>query len=280
MEYRDSTGVELASFAGRAAADEADEALAHGGQDELAPAAPAWLHLPPAMGHGADAYSQTAAQLARDDLIMDHLWLVRHIASRLTASLPSGTDAENLESAGVLGLVEAASRYDAGRGVPFKAYASVRIRGAMVDELRRNCPLPQELLAQVGLVHRAQERLDPPVTIEALVAETGLTEDQVVDCLAAVPLTQLKSLDQIGGDWFRDRFEAPDESLQREDLKRLLAEAIEALPRRERLCVTLYYMEDLRLKEIGHVLGLSESRISRLLTAAQYQMREYVRTKN
>jgi len=224
-------------------------------------------------------YSQTAVQSARDELVLNHLWLVRHIVGKQIARLPAGVDRENLEAAGVLGLVEAASRFDSSRGVAFKAYSSVRIRGAVLDELRRGCPLPQAMLRQVTMVAKAKENLPPPVSVDDLAKATGLGKDQVLDCLAALPLTQVGSLDQIGGDWFCDELDPPDVMAERKDQKRILANAIEALAERDRLIVTLYYMEDLRLKEIGQILKLSESRVSRLLTAAQFQLREYIRAR-
>jgi RNA polymerase sigma factor for flagellar operon FliA len=173
-------------------------------------------------------------------------------------------------------LVEAAQRFDANRGVDFKAFAAVRIRGAIIDEARRNSPLPQELLQHVKLVSKAQEQLAPPITIEALASATGLTVDQVLDALTAIPLTQVQSLDPTADELSRITADAAATELEREDDRRLLADAIAALPERERLIVTLYYKEDLRLKEIGEMLGLSESRVSRLLTAAQFQLREYL----
>jgi RNA polymerase sigma factor for flagellar operon FliA len=224
-------------------------------------------------------YCRTAAQSARDELVLNHLWLVRHVVGKLVARLPAGIDKENLEAAGVLGLVEAASRFDSTRGVDFKAYSSVRIRGAVLDELRRACPLPQAMLRQVALVTKAEERLPPPVSVDDLAKATGLSKDQVLDCLTALPLTQIGSLDQLGGDWFCDALDPPDVTAEREDQKQLLADAIETLAERDRLIVTLYYMEDLRLKEIGQILKLSESRVSRLLTAAQFQLREYIRAR-
>ena len=221
-------------------------------------------------------YSVTATQSERDELILNHLWLVRHFVAKLAARLQPGVDVDNLESAGLLGLVEAAQRFDVSRGVDFKAFAVLRIRGAMIDEARRNSPLPQELLQYVKLVSRAQERLTPPMTVEALSVETGLTTDQVLDALAAIPLTQVKSFDPAADESPQVTADVSSVNMEREDARRLLADAISSLPERERLIVTMYHKEDLRLKEIGEILGLSESRVSRLLTSAQLQLREYV----
>ncbi len=226
--------------------------------------------------HKVHEYSHTATQSARDELVLNHLWLVRHLIGKIAARLPPGVDVDNLDSAGVLGLVEAAQRFDVSRGVDFKAFASLRIRGSIIDEARRNSPLPQELLQHVAMVSKAQEKLSPPITVEALVAETGLKEDEILDALAAIPLTQVKSFDPANDEMPRTSVDSPTSDLELDEEKKLLADAIASLPERERMIVTLYYKEDLRLKEIGQLLGLSESRVSRLLTAAQFQLREYM----
>lgn len=228
-----------------------------------------------AVGRKLQEYSRTAEQTARDALVVDHLWLVRHIIGKVAARLPAGVDVENLESAGVLGLVEASQRFDATRGVDFKAFAALRIRGAIIDEARRNCPLPQEMMRRVSLVSKAHERLPAPVSAEDLARATGLTVDEVLDALVALPFIHVRSLEQLETD--PDKGEAAiDSAMEREEQKQQLAKGIATLPEKERLVITLYYMEDLRLKEIGAVLNLSESRVSRLLASAQHHLREYV----
>jgi len=228
------------------------------------------------------AYQQIAVQSRRDQLIVDHLSLVRHVVGRLLAELPPGLDVENLQSAATLGLVEAANKYDPARGVEFKAYAYTRVRGAALDELRRNCPLPQEMVQRVVLVRNAYRELRPPVSVERLAELTGLAYDEVVDCLAAIRMTRMVSWeDSCQSHIVRldDAHERPHSAMERAEQKQLLAEAIERLPERERRVVTLYYLEDLRLKEIGKVLGLSESRVSRLLNSAVFQLGERLRAE-
>ncbi len=227
------------------------------------------------------AYSRVAERARRDELIESHLGLVRHILGKLVAQLPPGVDVENLESAGTLGLVEAANKFDPERGIKFETYAYTRIRGAILDELLRNCPLPQHVLERVARVRKAYEALPPGATTAELAAAAGLSDDELADCLAAMRLTRMTSWE--AGDsldaCLADRSEPPDALAERAEQKELLADAIEALPERERLVVTLYYMEDLRLKEIGSVLGLSESRVSRVLNAALFTMGEYMRAR-
>ncbi len=230
----------------------------------------------------AEANQQIAARSRRDELILQHLSLVRHVIGRLLTELPPGMDVENLKSAGTLGLVEAANKFDPTRGVEFKAYATTRVRGAVLDELRRNCPLPQEVLQRVAKVRKAYEELQPPVSVEALAEVTGLSHDEVVDCLAAIRLTRMVSWEDSGRTQFvrmDDAHDQPESRMERAEQKQILTEAIASLPERERQVVTLYYMEDLRLKEIGHVLKLSESRVSRLLNSAVFQLGERLRAK-
>jgi RNA polymerase sigma factor for flagellar operon FliA len=225
------------------------------------------------------AYSAVAQKERRDQLILDHLTLVRHLVGKLIAELPAGVDVENLESAGILGLVEAAHHYDPERGTQFKTYAYTRIRGAVLDELRRNCPLPQNKLQLVARIRKAYNELPPPVTTHALAEATGLSEEEVADALAAIRMTRLISWEEHGGliGTRLDDAHRPDLLAEKEEQKRLLVQALGALDERERLIVTLYYLEDLRLKEIGAVLHLSESRISRMLSAALFHLGEYMR---
>lgn len=234
------------------------------------------------MGTAAQTYRSVSQGLMRDDLIVSHLSYVRHILARMVISLPDAVDVENLESAGILGLVEAAQQFDASRGVPFKTFAFSRIRGAIIDELRRNCPLPQQMLQAISSVRKACESLEPPVTPEAIATATGLTAHQVEQCLAAIRLTRLGAWDESSHASHVRRSEdsaQPESNLERNESKELLAECIQQLPEQERIVVTMYYLEELRLKEIGLVLGLSESRISRILAKAEFRLKEQVRSR-
>ena len=221
------------------------------------------------------------AQNQRNELILAHLPLVRHVIGRLRAKCPRGIDLENLEAAGVLGLVEAANRFEPERGTRFETFAYMRIRGAVLDELRRNCPLPQQLLERIARVRAAYRRLTPPVTVEQLADATGLAADDVAECLSALRLTRAISWDDIVGTPLARAAhgEQPEHQLESAEQRKLLAEAIAHLPERERLVVTLYYLEELRLKEIGLVLELSESRVSRLLKTAVFNLGEFMRVR-
>lgn len=228
------------------------------------------------------AYQQVAVRNRRDRLILEHLSLVRHVVGRLLAELPPGVDVENLNSAATLGLVEAANKFDPARGVEFKTYASARVRGAALDELRRNCPLPQEMVQRVARVRNAYRDLSAPVSVEQLVEVTGLSYDEVADCLAAMRMTRMLSWEETGHTHelrLDQAHDQPHSALERAEQKQALADAIRQLPERERRVVTLYYLEDLRLKEIGQVLNLSESRVSRLLNSGLFRLGERLRAR-
>lgn len=229
-----------------------------------------------------NTYQQVAGQSRRDQLIVEHLPLVRHVVGRMLAELPPGLDVENLHSAAVLGLVEAANKFDPTRGVEFKTFASTRVRGAALDELRRNSPLPQEMMQRVSKVRAAYRQLTPPVSVEQLAETTGLSYDEVVDCLAAMRMSRMVSWeDSRQSQVLRldDAHGQPHSALEQAEQKQQLADAIARLPERERRVITLYYLEDLRLKEIGQVLKLSESRVSRLLNSALFRVGEWMRAR-
>lgn len=227
-------------------------------------------------------YRRSAQTRTKDDLILSHLPLVKHVLGRLVGELPAGVDIENLESAGVLGLVEAANKFDPDRNAQFKTFAFLRVRGAILDELRRNCPLPQHVLERVTKIRRAYRDLPAPVSVEDLARATELSIDEVTDTLDAMRMTKTVSWEQTAqpnGFGLMENAEPPEAELERWERVQMLTEAIESLDPRSRMVVTLYHKEDLRLKEISAVMKLSESRISRILTAAMFELGERIRAR-
>jgi len=224
------------------------------------------------------AYQNVTQKEFRDALVVENLDCVRHVLGRLMIGLPGFVDVENLEAAGILGLVEAAGQFDPQRGVAFSTFATHRIRGAMLDELRRNCPLPQQMLQQWARIRQVWEQLGEHVSPAAVANETGLTEEEIENCLAAVRLAQPEAwhAEMTGGKPLRSPSDDPEQQHELADEQRRLANAIEQLPDRLRIVLSLYYTENLRLAEIGEVLGLSESRISRLLTTAHLQLKSII----
>jgi RNA polymerase sigma factor FliA len=220
-------------------------------------------------------YQRVAEKSRRDELILSHLPLVKHVIGRILGELPPGVDVENLESAGVLGLVEAAGKFDPTRNAQFKTFAYLRIRGAIYDELRRNSPLPQHMLERVAAIRKALRTLPAPATVEMLADATGLTPDEVADTLAADRFVKMVSWEQTaqpGGLAPAASAPPPETELERWEAVQHLTDAIEQLPEKERLAVTLYYREELRLREIGEILNLSVSRVSRLITKAMFEL--------
>lgn len=222
-------------------------------------------------------YKKAAATDRRDQLVLENMALVRHILGRSFANLPSHVDLENLESAGVVGLVQAATAFDPSNGVKFSTFAYRRIHGAIVDELRRNSPLSQEMLARIAAISKIREELSQPATVEILAEKAALTVEEVEEALQAMrfasPEEYTEAAENIG---VSRQSATPPELLSRKEQKQALVQAIKALPRKQRLAITLYYLEDLRLKEIGIVLGHSESYISKLLTRAELALRETI----
>lgn len=224
-------------------------------------------------------YRDASIEEQRQTLVVDNLPYVKHILGRLVGRLPSNVDVENLESAGVLGLVEASHQFDPSFGVSFRTFAYRRVWGAIIDELRRNSPLPQKLMNQITLVRSAQEKLEPPVTAERLAQECGLSLDEVEACLNAMRLSSPSPLSEQALSVLCDpRVDSVGHEMELREAKKAIADCIETLPEQQRLVLTLYYTEELRLKEIGRVMNLSESRISRILSKAETQIKHIVGT--
>ncbi len=214
-----------------------------------------------------------------DPLVVENMDFVRHILGRLLVELPTGVDEENLLSAGTLGLIEAARGFDPDRGVAFRTFAYRRIRGAIIDELRRNCPLPQRVLENLSLVRSARMQLMPPATAEEIANHTGLSVAEVQECVEASRLTAPHAWGAEEDSSYRGhRSVRPELTLELAEAREQLTRALERLPERERMTLTLYYLEGLRLKEIGEVLELSESRVSRILSKSEECLRDSMRT--
>ncbi len=225
----------------------------------------------------------------RDRLILTYAPLVKFVAGRVGAGLPSHVDDEDLISYGLLGLIRAIERFDPGRDVKFETYAIPRIRGAIIDELRAMDWVPRSVRGRARDIERAiaelEGRLGRGPTDEEIAERLGLTEEELDDSLGEISRTSIVALDELwtassGGDQVAliDTIEDtqgpnPQSALAETELKEAIGEALARLPEREKLVVTLYYYEELTLREIGEVLGVTESRVSQLHTKAVLRLK-------
>jgi RNA polymerase sigma factor for flagellar operon FliA len=221
----------------------------------------------------------------RDRLIVTYAPLVKYVAGRLGSGLPAHVDDEDLVSYGLLGLIGAIERYDPDRDVKFETYAIARIRGAIIDELRALDWVPRSVRSRARDIERAIAELESKLgrvpTDEEIAGKLGLTEEELDESLSEISRSSIAALDELwtisgtGGDQVAlidtiEDTDAPDPqgSLSQTELREAIADAIARLPEREKLVVTLYYYEELTLREIGEVLGVTESRVSQLHTKA------------
>jgi RNA polymerase sigma factor for flagellar operon FliA len=225
----------------------------------------------------------TVVTMDREETIQSLLYLVQHIAGRLVAKLPSHVAKEDLISAGVVGLIDAVDRYDATKGCSLKTYSSLRIRGAMVDELRSQDWVPRTVHRDEKIYEAAADKLGQKFGREAspeeIRIELGMTPQafeqfsERTQSIVSFSLNEACS-DEDGNSIDRSEILANlstptafDEILRAED-RALLHEELNRLPKNEKLVLCLYYIEDLRLKEIAQILSVSESRVSQIHTEA------------
>jgi RNA polymerase sigma factor for flagellar operon FliA len=216
------------------------------------------------------------------ELIETHAPLVKKIALHLLARLPASVQLDDLMQAGMIGLLEAAQRYSSTKGATFETYAGIRIRGAMVDEIRKGDWVPRSVHRNARRVAQAIKAVENRMGREAQDAEVaeelGMELSQYHATLSDASSGRLFSLDELNesGELPIDETEASDnplDGLTSDSFKSTLAAAIEQLPEREKLVLSLYYQDELNLKEIGAVLGVSESRVSQIHSQAALRLR-------
>jgi len=229
--------------------------------------------------------------LNRDDQLRKYSPLVRRLAHHMIAKLPPSVELDDLIQVGMIGLTEAIARYEPSQGVQFETFASQRIRGAMIDELRdgdwmsRGSRKSQKEIEQA--VHRLQQRLHRAPKESEIAAELGMTLPDYQQLLARVRGTQLVYLEDISGhgdddDSFLDRHMGdsdaePSAVLRDQRMRMALVEAIKGLPEREQQIMSMYYEHDMNLKEIAAVLGVTESRICQLHSQSIARLRSRLR---
>jgi RNA polymerase sigma factor for flagellar operon FliA len=217
----------------------------------------------------------------RDKLILDHVPLLRHIAGRMALDLPASVDRDDLIGYGMLGLIAAADSFETGRGLKFSTFAYPKIRGAILDELRRQDFLPRGRREKVREVDRAVARMAQsngvPPTTEELARELGTSADEIDEVLLSAKTAGRTALDEDSGEGLSallsdPRCESPLGSAEWNESKLRLEQAIQRLCEQDKLVITLYYAEELMLREIAEVLGVTESRVSQIHTRALYRL--------
>jgi RNA polymerase sigma factor for flagellar operon FliA len=225
----------------------------------------------------------------KNQLLTDHMPLVKRLAHHMKAKLPPSVEVDDLVQAGMIGLLDAISRYEETHGAQFETYAVLRIRGAMLDELRNSDWLPRSMRQNMRKIEAAmsslQQKLGHPPTESEVAKLLKLSLAEYQDMLGDGGGHQLVYYedfhDNEGNDSFLDRYAVDDadplRSLLDGDFRQAVIDAIDALPPREKILMGLYYEEEMNLKEIGAVMGVSESRVSQLHTQAVARLRAALR---
>lgn len=225
-------------------------------------------------------YASAGDESAR--LVSEHVDLVRRIAHHLVARLPASVQVEDLIQSGMVGLIEAARQFQPGQGATFATYAGIRVRGAMIDELRRADWTPRSVHRNsrriAEAIHQVEAREGRAASDREIAEILGVTLDDYHGMLQDTASCQILGLEDLfGEDADSDRllpgFSAtPTEQLEREQFAMALAGALAGLPERERLVLALYYDEELNLREIGAVLDVTESRVSQIRSQALHRL--------
>ncbi|MCL7745419.1 RNA polymerase sigma factor FliA [Guyparkeria hydrothermalis] len=222
----------------------------------------------------ARAMYQNVQAGSTEALVTKHAGLVKRVAFHLLGRLPSHIQAEDLIQAGMVGLLDAARLFDGDKGASFETYAGLRIRGAMLDEVRRNDWAPRSVYRRQREIAQTVAEIESETGREARDAEVcermGLTLDEYHAAMSDASTVHVTSLDHAGEgenetyDVADPHSQQPDEALAENHFQRDLAGYIDELPERERLVMSLYYVDELNQKEIGAVLGVSESRVCQI----------------
>jgi RNA polymerase sigma factor FliA len=234
-------------------------------------------------------FGRTHDKAIRDRLILTYAPLVKYVAGRLGSGLPAHVDEGDLVSYGLLGLIGAIERYDPTRDIKFETYAIARIKGAIIDELRALDWVPRSVRSRAREIERAiaelEAKLGTAPTDEQIAGKIGISVDELEESLTDIARSSIAALDELWsvsgeGDQISlmDTIEdesgpRPEAALDQTEMREALADAIARLPEREKLVVTLYYYEELTLREIGEVLGVTESRVSQLHTKAVLRLK-------
>ena len=232
-----------------------------------------------------EEYGKSKSPEIREQIIINYAPLVKVVAGRLSMYLGYNVEYEDLVSYGVFGLIDAIDKFDYEKGIKFETYASLRIRGSILDQIRKMDWIPRTLRQKQKKMDAAISKIElekgTGATEEELAREIGISEDELNTWRGQTNISNVISLDEFvesGGEkeTIRDTsstFEMPEEVVEKNELKQMIKESLETLTEKERKVILLYYYEELTLKEISNVLEVSESRVSQLHTKALFKMK-------
>lgn len=237
-------------------------------------------------------YRSTVDPKVKDEIIIEYAPLIKYIAQRIASRLPSNVELDDLISCGVIGLMDAIEKFDPSRDNKFKTYAEFRIRGSILDELRAQDWVPRSVREKAKLVERAYAKIEAaqgrPATDEEMCSELGVNQEEFYDLLNKAKSVSVLNIDDSAsfnkGDkkliagLEDDRNSNPFHAVANKGSRDKIKEGIAQLPEKQRLVLSLYYYEDLNLKEIGQVLNVTESRVSQLHTQAIMKLKVKLKT--
>lgn len=230
-------------------------------------------------------YAKTKSPEIRETLILEYAPLVKLVAGRLSMYLGYNVEYDDLVSYGIFGLIDAIDKFDSMKAVKFETYASLRIRGAILDQIRKMDWIPRTIRQKQKKIDAAIKEIESTTgraaTDEEIASSLGITDDEYLTWQSQMKITGVVSLNEFmesGSEVPTEqaahhRFDGPEEVIEKEELKKMLQQALELLTEKEKKVILLYYYEDLTLKEISNVLEVSESRISQLHTRALQKMK-------
>lgn len=233
-----------------------------------------------------DDYQRTKASDIREKIIIEYAPLVKVVAGRLSMYLGYNVEYEDLVSYGIFGLIDAIDKFDSRKEVKFETYASLRIRGAILDQIRKLDWIPRTVRQRQRQIDAAMKDIENtmgrPATDSEIAVALGISEDEYCEWQSQMKVTSVVSLNEyleMGTDISNEKasvsrhFDAPEKVMEQDELKEMLMEALELLTEKERKVILLYYYEELTLKEISNVLEVSESRVSQLHTKGLQKMK-------
>lgn len=235
-----------------------------------------------------EEYGKGRTPELREKLILEYAPLVKLVAGRLSMYLGYNVEYDDLVSYGIFGLIDAIDKYDSMKEVKFETYASLRIRGAILDQIRKMDWIPRTIRQKQkkidAVIRQIEAENGRAATDEEIAASLGISDEEYLEWQSQLKITNIVSLNEYmeqGSEVPAEpnrhttaRFESPEENIEKEELKQVLEQTLQMLTEKERKVILLYYYEDLTLKEISSVLEVSESRISQLHTRALQKMKE------